>query len=242
MPAPAGVCGSQSDPASDTIAGGRRQSGEPTNYLVVAADFAETQKQVNADFVRQTMATDDLSKAKKSASEPPKTFNVTLSRKSMGVEEIMKGDYDAAICQCSMWLLSDPDAALAYLNRARAWRAKGQYSDALADLKNVIRVDPLEAFAFDLVAQIRAACPDSKVRNGKDAVESATKACELTEWKKAIYVDTLAAAYAQSGAFAEAVRWQTKAIELQKDGNEKEDFASRLKLYQEKKPYREIER
>ena len=76
------------------------------------------------------------------------------------------------------------------------------------------------------------------MRDGKEAVDSATKACELTEWEKASYLGTLAAAYAEAGDFAAAVKWQTKAIELGKNEKEKEKYGKRLKLYKEKKPYR----
>ena len=64
-----------------------------------------------------------------------------------------------------------------------------------------------------------------------------TKACELTEWKNAAFIDTLAAACAESGDFDAAVKWQTKAIELSSNENEKEDLGTRLKLYQDKQPF-----
>ena len=47
----------------------------------------------------------------------------------------------------------------------------------------------------------------------------------------------LAAAYAESGDYDAAVTWQSKAIELLTDEEEKEDFRTRLELYREKKPY-----
>ena len=51
-------------------------------------------------------------------------------------------------------------------------------------------------------------------------------------------IDTLAAAYAEVGDFASALKWQTKALELETDAKNKEEYVARLKLYQEKKPYR----
>ncbi len=67
----------------------------------------------------------------------------------------------------------------------------------------------------------------------------AIEACELTRWKAGYCVETLAAAYAESGDFGSAVKWQTKAIELETDAKEKGEYQARLKLYQEKKPFRE---
>ncbi len=67
----------------------------------------------------------------------------------------------------------------------------------------------------------------------------AIEACELTRWKEAYCLETLAAAHAEAGDFASAVKWQVKAIELEADPKEKEEYRPRLKLFQEKKPYRE---
>ncbi len=52
-------------------------------------------------------------------------------------------------------------------------------------------------------------------------------------------IDTLAAACAEAGDFDQAMRRQGQAIELLTDAKKKEDYATRLKLYRERKPYRE---
>ncbi|HET6883620.1 MAG TPA: tetratricopeptide repeat protein [Pirellulales bacterium] len=85
-----------------------------------------------------------------------------------------------------------------------------------------------------------ATSTDERYLNGERAVEAATQACELTEWKVADFVDTLAAAYAEKGDFDAAVKWQTKAIEL---GNARPtlkcEAEKRLELYRAHKPCRE---
>jgi hypothetical protein len=52
-------------------------------------------------------------------------------------------------------------------------------------------------------------------------------------------LDTLAAAYAESGDFESARKWQTKAIELLTDEPEQDEIRKRIELYQQRKPYRD---
>src|SRR5262249_19208480 len=61
------------------------------------------------------------------------------------------------------------------------------------------------------LAWLWATGPDG-VRDGKRAVEAATRACELTDWKENEFLDTLAAAYAEVGDFDKAVEYQKKAV------------------------------
>ena len=67
---------------------------------------------------------------------------------------------------------------------------------------------------------------------------NATKACELYRWKDSTGLATLAAAYAESGDFKQAVEQQKKAIELASEEN-RAAYLSRLKLYKQGKPYRD---
>jgi hypothetical protein len=51
-------------------------------------------------------------------------------------------------------------------------------------------------------------------------------------------LDTLAASYAEAGQFDKAVGTQNEARALLKDETEITEYKSRLKLYQDKTPYR----
>jgi hypothetical protein len=68
----------------------------------------------------------------------------------------------------------------------------------------------------------------------------ATKSCELTGWKNGDALDTLAAAYAETGDFPHAIVFENKSIALRKPGDDgMKDSLSRLDLYQHHKPYRD---
>ena len=68
----------------------------------------------------------------------------------------------------------------------------------------------------------------------------ATRACELSGWATAKKLETLAAAYAESGDFDQAVTYQQKALDLRREDADRSNAASqRLELYQGQRPFRD---
>ena len=118
------------------------------------------------------------------------------------------------------------------------WAQKNEYGKAIRDCDEAIRLDS-KSRAWNNKAWLLATCPDEKFRDGKQAIEVATKACELTAWENYVQLDTLAAAHAEAGDFEQAVKWQEKVVSLLPPA-ERADSESRLKLYREGKPYREL--
>ena len=155
-----------------------------------------------------------------------------------GYSRIAKGEYDKAIADYNEALKLDPKDSQAYFYRGCAWFTKGEYDKAVADLRATLRVDPKSLQANNNLAWLLATCVDEKYRDGKQAVEYSTKACELSNWTNADCLLILAAAYAETGNFAEAVKWQQKALEIS-PASAKEMRTSRLELYKSGKPYRD---
>lgn len=151
---------------------------------------------------------------------------------------MVKGDAGRAITDYSEAIRVNPRDALAYFHRAMARNRNREAAGALADYEAAIRINAEDAGLFNNIAWLLAVSRDDAVRDGKRAIELAKRACELTAWENASYVDTLAAAYAEAGDYREAVRWQERALalpELKGDRKAKD----RLELYRSAKPYRE---
>jgi hypothetical protein len=102
------------------------------------------------------------------------------------------------------------------------------------------------AVAFDAhrcadLAALLATCPDASVRNGNQAVDFARHACELTEWKLPYCLVTLAAAYAESGDFPQAVKYQKHVLTMRPwTDSERDEIQAHLDLYQQGKPFHEV--
>jgi tetratricopeptide (TPR) repeat protein len=148
-------------------------------------------------------------------------------------------EYSRAIADYSAAIRIDPHDALAYRARGDAWRDKLKYDEALADYSEAIRLDPTSAESLNNRAWLLATCPDAGFRDGKEAVRSAIKACDLTQWKIASLLDTLSAAYAEAGQFDDAVKSQEWAIALLTTEAEKADYRTRLTLYASRQPFRQ---
>jgi tetratricopeptide (TPR) repeat protein len=124
----------------------------------------------------------------------------------------------------------------------------GRQAEALAQYEKAIKLDPKDDGVLNNLAWLLCTSPDDKIRNGRRALELATEACKLTDYKVPHILSTLAAAYAEVGDFDNAVKWVTKGLEIadkaketDKDGDKetKEALKKELENYRAKKPIRE---
>ena len=110
-----------------------------------------------------------------------------------------------------------PGHLVAALLRGDVNQHLGNYSRALDDYDKLASITasqlPLTcAWALNGRAWVRATCPDASFRNGKQAVADAKTACTSMSWRDSNCVDTLAAAYAETGDFESAIRYEQQAI------------------------------
>lgn len=145
-----------------------------------------------------------------------------------------KGDKDQAMADLNRAIELNPREALAWRVRGATWASKGDLEKALADYTESIRIDPENPDSLHHRVVLQSACMDAHLRNAKQALADATKACEVSNWKDSIYLFGLAMAYAEAGDFDAAIKWQTKAMDLTSGRTGQ----TQLELYRQGKPNR----
>ena len=147
-----------------------------------------------------------------------------------------------AISQFEEALKAKPNLTEMHFELAELLSKAGQTKLAAARYEKVIELDPKFLSALNNLAWILATDPDDKTRNGPRATELAERACQLTEWKVAVLMGTLAAGYAEAGRFPDAVAMAEKARDTALAAKQ-EDVAKRNQeladQYRAGKPFRE---
>ena len=130
----------------------------------------------------------------------------------------------------------------------RMWvQAFAQWYYSINQLSNVVNVchqaillNSRDDWSYNQLAWIKATCSDALIRNGQEAVFAASQACELTKWKEWNPIDTLAAAYAESGDFKRAVAFEQQALHTGQPGeSDRKAMDQRIVLFRQGRPFRE---
>jgi dipeptidyl aminopeptidase/acylaminoacyl peptidase len=111
--------------------------------------------------------------------------------------------------------------------------------ERLAVLNEAIEEMPEYVEAVNALAWLLATDPQIDARDGARAVIAAERACELSGWENPGFLDTLAAAHAETGNFDEAITREQQAIAKAMPAH-KSAYESRLELYRQGKPYRDF--
>ena len=134
-----------------------------------------------------------------------------------------------------------PDASSFY-QLALANDFGGNFRSAISNYQTAIKLAPDWPQPLNDLAWLLATQDHPEFRDGLEAVKLAEQACRLTEYKSASHLGTLDAAYAEVGKFAEAIRFAQKASEMAEGAGQLEIATaakSRIRLYQEEKPFRQ---
>jgi protein O-mannosyl-transferase len=116
-----------------------------------------------------------------------------------------KGRIDEAIADWEKALEMHPNDADAHTSLGNALLQKGSLREAIAHYVTALALAPDDPHSRNNVAWILATASDSSIRDGSRAVGFAQEAVQLSGGREPRFLRTLAAAYAESGRFSEAI-------------------------------------
>ena len=157
-----------------------------------------------------------------------------------GAALIAQGDLYEGIAQLRQGIELKPDNAYACGQLATALDRQGNTREAISFYHKSLQLDPDLTEPLNNLAWILASNGDASLRNGPEAVRLAKHACELTQYQQAVYMSTLAAAYAEAGRFAEAIDTAERARSIalsQGQMQVAENNRMLLQLYRANHPY-----
>ena len=165
-----------------------------------------------------------------------------LARYSLGRALLEKGELDGAIQVCQSALLLRPSDADCQTTLAIALEEKGDPAEAVQHYQKALELAPGSISTLTNLAWLLATSQDASLRNGPKAVELAKQADRLVGGTNSLVLRSLAAAYAENGEFANAIRTARSAMELARMHGEDSlttDLDQQIALYQLGMPYRE---
>src|SRR6266545_21077 len=166
-----------------------------------------------------------------------------LARYGLGHALLEKGELDSAIEVCRSALLLRPSDADCHTTLAIALEEKGNPAEAIEHYNKALELAPKSIPTLTNLAWLLATSQDASLRNGPKAVELAGQADRLIGGTNSLVLRTLAAAYAENGEFANAIRTARSAMQLARMHGEDSltmDLDQQIALYQLGMPYREM--
>jgi tetratricopeptide (TPR) repeat protein len=122
------------------------------------------------------------------------------------------GDLVSAAQHLGYAMMLRPEVEQVHAQLRRVLLLLARAPDGLQRLREIAGNAPDSPRMLDELAWLLATYPDSKLRDGTEAVRLAERACDLTERRIPALLDTLAAAYAETGDFPRAVAAGEQAL------------------------------
>jgi protein O-mannosyl-transferase len=156
-----------------------------------------------------------------------------------------RGQLDQAIGHFEKALAFTPGDAMTHNNLGSAYLQKRRVDDAIAQYRQALAIEPNSVMIrrnLGRVAWVLAASPDDSLRNGARAVEVAQEALQQSGGNDPVGLEILAAAYAETGKYADAM---ATAEQAQRLAAEQSNFQlagalqAQVELYQSGRPVRD---
>ena len=160
----------------------------------------------------------------------------------LAIALLKKGAVEDAIATWEKALILQPGNAEVHNNLAVALIQKGDVREAIAHWQKTLQLQPDKTGTLLTLAWVLATSPDANVRDGNKAIALARHAHELLGDKNLMVFRVVAAAYAETGRFSEAIATVQRGAQLATEQNQPDFvdmFKADLALYQINLPLRD---
>ncbi len=138
---------------------------------------------------------------------------------NLGTVLFQQGRISDAIAQWQMALATQPNDAGFHTALGNAFLKGELPKDAIAEYEHAARISTQDPVPRNNLAWLLATSSDASIRDGNRAIELAKQAVRLSHGKDPNYLRTLAAAFAESGRFAEAKETAQQALQVAERGS-----------------------
>jgi tetratricopeptide (TPR) repeat protein len=156
---------------------------------------------------------------------------------NLGVACAKQKLWDQAIDSLERAVSIDPELAAAHRDLGGLQEALGADEQAVLHYRRALQLAPESLPTANNLAWLLATSRESSLRDGQEALRWAKRCAVATGYRQAGVLNTLAAAYAEAGNFAQAVRWQEQALQLAPEAM-KEGCRDRLAQFRDGQPVR----
>lgn len=155
---------------------------------------------------------------------------------------LQKGQVAEAMVHYRKFLELEPENVEARNTLGTALIQQGKLREAIGQWQDALAIQPENGNAASNLAWVFATCPEDSLRDGRHAVELAEKALRISGGKIPMIYKVLAAAYAESGRFADAIETAQRGAELATSQSHPAlaaELESNIALYQSGRPLRD---
>jgi tetratricopeptide (TPR) repeat protein len=171
------------------------------------------------------------------------TSNNDVAQDNLGIALFGRGQMKEAVAHWRKSLELHPDNANIINNLGMASAEEGRISEAIALWEKALALQRDNASAQSNLAWVLATSAEPAIRDGAKAVQLAEQALQLSGGENPVIFRTLAAAYAESGRFSEAIEAAQRGRELATaQGNSAlaNGLERNIALYRANSPLRDI--
>jgi tetratricopeptide (TPR) repeat protein len=170
----------------------------------------------------------------------PDAVNAPEIHNNLGIALASSGKLNEAIGHFQEALRLQPAFADAHANLGHALSDQKRFDEAIEHYEQAVQLAPDSASSCEELARLLVSREGGAPKDSTRAVQLAERACQLTENRQPVCLDTLAAAYAAAHRLAEAAATSEKSLELARAAGQTNlaaEIQGHLKLYQDGRPH-----